>query len=285
MLVFFVRLYFPLSIIQQCTRMKIKLVLTLCLVCALPLQADTTIKQSINLLNFNYEEFDESGNSYNTEKGVIPGISISILLSGDTSNYTHSAGFEAYNGLVDYEGETQAGLPHTTDTDEAIYRLFYKLNWLPKSYNTSLYGKITWQQWDRDILPTRTVFGLFEQYQWWAYELGFSVPLYEDDLHTWLFDLGATRTNNGTIVIDLSRHGFGKPELNLSNGSGFSAALHYKYTISARSGIEFNLQHQRWTFGRSNTKTISNGRILINITEPRSVSNYSLVSLTYRYHF
>ncbi len=264
---------------------KIKIGILLSLLYVLPIQADTTINAAASLLNFDYEEFDESGNSFNTEKGIIPGAFIYISSTGKSSRLTNSAGVELYGGQVNYDGETQSGIPLTTDTNETIYRLFYKLNGSLENYGVSAYGKVTWQQWDRDILSNRLTSGLFERYQWWAFELGFSLPLHKDNKSTWLFELGATRTSNGTIQIDLDRQGFGRPELDLDNGSGFTTALRYQFTMSARSEIGFELRHQLWTFGRSNTKTISNGSILLDITEPRSVSKHSSASITYRYYY
>ncbi len=264
---------------------KIKTGILLSLLCVLPTQADTTINVAASLLNFDYEEFDESGNSFNTEKGIIPGTFIYISSSGKSSRLTNSVGVELYGGQVNYDGQTQSGIPLTTDTNETIYRLFYKLDWSPENYGVSTYGKATWQQWGRDILSNRLTSGLFERYQWWAFELGFSLPLHKDNKNTWLFEFGITRTSNGTIQIDLDRQGFGRPKLDLGNGSGFTAALHYQFTMSAQSEIGFELRHQRWTFGRSNTKRISNGSILLDITEPRSISQHSSASITYRYYY
>lgn len=252
----------------------------------IPLHADTIIETSFKLLDFDYEEFDDSGDSFNKENGIIPGISIIAITTNSLSKFSHSIGYEVYDGQVDYDGMTQSKTLLTTDTDETLYRLFYELNWSPENHEHSVYGKVTWQQWDRDIQPVGIVSGLFEQYRWWTLELGFIASLYKDNLHTWLFKSGASRISNGTIEIDLSRQGFGQPELKLGNGSGITTALMYQYTVTERSKIGFSLQYQHWTFGKSNSIDISNGFILIrDVNEPRSVSNHSTVSLNYQYHF
>ena len=140
--------------------------------------ADTTIEASARLLNFNYEEFDGlTGQSANKETGVIPGLSIAV--SKILNNYTNTIGVEVYSGQVDYDGYTQSDVPHSTVTDEKLYQLFYQLNW-SLTTSSSIYGKVAWQQWDRDILPANNVSGLFEQYQWWAFEAGLLATLLDN---------------------------------------------------------------------------------------------------------
>jgi hypothetical protein len=248
-----------------------------------PLVADAQIGTSIKLLNFNYEEFNDSGESLNKESGIIPGFSFTA--SRHLNGFNNTISFEAYDGEVDYDGQLQSGTPHSTRTNETLYRAFYKLSWSPMENNISIYGKSTWQQWDRDVLPVNNISGLFEQYQWWAFEIGVFTTLFENNTDKWLLEFGASKINNGTIKIDLSSQNFGQPELKLGNGSGISVALIYQHKLTDRNELGLSLHYQRWTFGRSNTKTISNGFITIDITEPRSVSNHTALSLGYKYYF
>ncbi|NOQ90962.1 MAG: hypothetical protein GQ549_08470, partial [Gammaproteobacteria bacterium] len=155
---------------------------------------------------------------------------------------------------------------------------------------SSVYGKIAWQQWDRNILPANNVSGLFEQYQWWAFEIGFLATLFENNSDNWLIEFGVSKINNGTIKIDFKPFGSGEPELELGNGNGFSAALIYQHKLTDRSKIGLSLHHQRWTFGRSNTEEITDGfkicgSLICDIVEPRSVSNHSILSVNYGYYF
>lgn len=255
----------------------------ICYCPTLPVLADTTIEASARLLNFNYEEFDQSDQSLDKETGIIPGLSITA--SKPLTNYTNSIGFEAYNGQVDYDGHTQSGAPHTTVTDERLYKLSYKLNWSPTDNNHSIYGMLAWQRWDRNIFPANNISGLFERYQWWTIEVGFIATLLESDKNKWQLEFGASKISNGTIKIDLDTQGYGQPELNLGDGSGISAALIFQHNLTNRDGVELSLEHRYWTFGRSNSETISNGPNTIIITEPRSISNHTIVSISYRHYF
>jgi hypothetical protein len=248
-----------------------------------PVLADNTIAVSARLLDFNYEEFDEAGESFNRETGIIPGASIATART--LQNLTNVFSLEFYDGQVDYDGQTQAGTPHTTTTDETQYRLFYMLGWTPEAITATFYGKIIWQQWDRDILPANNVSGLFEQYRWWSFEAGILTTLYENETDKWQFELGASKISNGTINIDLEAFGFGQPTLNLGDGSGLSTALKYQHQISSEDGIGINLEYRYWDFGRSNSKTISNGYNTHTITEPYSESKQTILSVIYSHYF
>jgi hypothetical protein len=248
-----------------------------------PVQADIAIDVSASLLNFHYEEFDQSGESFNKETGIIPGLSIAT--SKTLNRFTNTISVEAYNGQVDYEGQTQVGAPHTTNTDETLYRLFYKLSWSPEENRFSLYGRVAWQQWNRDILSSNNVSGLFEKYRWWAYEAGISATLFKSEAAKWQFELGASKISNGTIEVDLQRLGYGEPVLNLGDGHGISADLKYQHQITNRDDIGLNIEHRYWTFGRSNSKTLSNNIDTITITEPRSVTHHTIVSVNYAHYF
>ena len=255
----------------------------ICYFPTLPLLAETTVDASIKALRFDYEEFDQSGTSLNRETGFIPGIS--LYISKTKGELTSLISVELYDGQVNYDGQTQSGTPHLTNTDETLHRVLYKLNWSPENNNSSIYGKVAWQQWDRNILPANNISGLFEQYQWWAFELGFLATLFESNSDKWQFEFGVSKINNGTINIDLNQQGFGQPELELGDGNGVSVALIYQHKLSDRNKIGLSLLHQRWTFGRSNTQTISNGTLSFDIVEPRSVSNHSIISFNYGHYF
>ena len=77
-------------------------------------------------------------------------------------------------------------------------------------------------------------------------------------------------------MIDLSDAGFGENTLDLGNGYGFSAELKYEIRASDRGKVQLGIQATTWDFGRSNTKTISNGSGVITITEPDSTTTQAI---------
>jgi hypothetical protein len=241
------------------------------------------IRISAELMHFDYEETDTQGNILNQETGFIPGFTLAA--SQPYRTIFNTLEFSLYDGRVDYDGRTQLGQPHQTTTEQTILRLLYRLSWLPQNSKSGFYGKVYWQQWDRDILPNNDVLGLFERYQWWTVEAGVQVTLIKDKRRNLLFELGALATTNGTIMIDLADLGYGNPSLNLGDDYGFSSKLKYEILHRNNGSFQFGVQFRRWEFGRSNSKTISNGSSVITITEPDSTTMQTTLSAGYRYHF
>lgn len=241
------------------------------------------LRIAAELMQFDYEETDSAGNTLNQETGYIPGLTLAA--SHPYHSIFNTLEFSIYDGEVDYDGRTQTGQPHQTTTEQNILRVLYRLSWSPQAMKGALYGKVYWQQWDRDIQPNNNVLGLFERYRWWTLEAGVQVPFIKDQRRNLLFEIGALATTNGTIKIDLSELGFGEPTLDLGNDYGFAAKLKYELLYTRNSSFQFGLQFRRWEFGRSNSKTVSDGNTEIVITEPDSTSMHTMLSAGYRYHF
>jgi hypothetical protein len=260
-----------------------KYVLPLCVITVPAGGYAADIRIAAELMHFDYEETDTQGNTLNQETGFIPGFTLAA--SHPYHSIFNTLEFSLYDGRVDYDGRTQLGQPHQTTTEQNILRLLYRLSWSPQNSKSGFYGKVYWQQWDRDILPNNGVLGLFERYQWWTVEAGVQVTLIKDKRRNLLFELGALATTNGTIMIDLAELGYGNPSLDLGDDYGFSGKLKYEIWHRNNSSFQFGLQFKRWEFGRSNSKTISNGSSVITITEPDSTTMQTTLSAGYRYHF
>ena len=235
------------------------------------------------MMYFDYEETDISGNVINQETGFIPGLSLSAAQAFNSVNNTFK--ISAYDGQVDYDGQTQSGLPHETTTEETIYRMLYKLSWSPASSQSSLYGEAGWQQWDRDIQPTNGVLGLFERYRWWSLEAGIQLPFIKSDSQDLSLQLGMLTTFNGTIMIDLTEAGYGNHTLDLGDDFGFSGELNYRYRQARHSSLQLGLQVRTWDFGKSNSKIITNGLVFKSIYEPDSTTVQTTLSASYIHHF
>jgi len=258
-------------------------VLTFCLI-ALPANTQAAdLRLAAELMNFDYEETDVSGSTLDQETGYIPGFTVAA--SQPYRSIHNTVEFSLYGGDVDYDGQTQAGQPHQTTTDETIYRLLYELNWSPGDSEGAFYGKAYWQQWDRDIQPNDGVSGLFERYQWWTLEAGVQVPFIKNEQRELLLELGMLATNSGTISINLTNVGYGEHTLNLGNGIGYSAALTYEMKLASNNSFQFGAMLKSWEFGRSNSETISNGTSTITIIEPDSTTLQTTISANYIHHF
>ena len=233
------------------------------------------------ILYFDYQEFSDTGTSLNHETGFIPGINLNY------SKKNNNLGFIVYSGTIDYDGQTQSGSPHQTDTDETLYIFTYRQLF---PFNDGLdknnyYAEINYQFWERDIQPINNVNGLYEEYSWWSIEAGIQTRIYQNENRAIKLELGMLHTFNGFISIDLRNTGYGEPELSLENKPGIRTKLSFHNKLSEQQTIYFSCEYKHWKFGRSDSQTLSNGFSNITVTEPSSQSNHTSISLGLISHF
>ncbi len=233
-------------------------------------QAENNIGVSARLQYFNYEEFDINGTSLNQETGFIPGFGITL------NEGSHTFAFEYLDGTVDYDGQTQAGSPHKTDTEQTIYKFSYRLSIPATNVDEQAYYYlgIEYQNWERDILPNNNVNGLYEVYRWWTASIGVNSAIYSDANKHLYLDIGLTHNFAGDIEIDLVDFGFGEPVLDLENKPGFQASLEYSEEYSENQIMTLGIKYTYSEFGRSDPVTLSDGFTTITIFEPDSKSNH-----------
>lgn len=250
-----------------------KLICMLCLVIVTPSTFAGNSKQlSIDLLYFDYEEFDVTGFSLNHESGFIPGLATRL------NHEQHSFEASIHNGTVDYDGYTQSLTPHQTDTKQTLINLSYRYHILLNEIDdqNKYFLGVSYKYWFRDIQPNNGVNGLEETYTWFTVEAGIQSVIFSKQNHALLLELGLLHTLNGTISIDLENSGFGSPELDLGNKPGIKGGLKFQYKTSQVQMIEIGVDYSHWQFGRSNSEILSNGFQTITITEPESKSNHTL---------
>ena len=229
--------------------------------------AEATFSITPGIMYFHYEEFDLNNNTLDTESGFIPGVSLSIHL--DQS----SLGAHLFTGKVDYDGQTQSGVPHKTDTDESLYYFFYRYDFLNINNDYNFFVSTNYQFWERLIKANNGVGSLYEEYSWWHVEAGFKINKTLSNHNVLKFELASLRTFNGDITIDLNDVGFGEANLDLGDKFGLRGLLSLDLNTDYHSNINIGIEYKYWGFGRSNTEILSDGLSNISITEPESDSN------------
>ncbi|MCW8855132.1 MAG: hypothetical protein OQK72_10555, partial [Gammaproteobacteria bacterium] len=136
-----------------------------------------------------------------------------------------------------------------------------------------------------DIQPNNGVNRLYEEYSWWSIEAGIQTKIYQNNKQSIKLEIGLLHTLDGYISIDLRPQGYGYPELSLGSKSGFNSNLLFNKKISDNNDFYLKINYKHWKFGKSNSQTLSNGFSSITITEPRSESNHSSISLGFITHF
>lgn len=230
------------------------------------LYAEFSLSISPGISHFNYKETDIDGAILNTETGFMPGLS---LLA---TNNSHSFGSHFFTGNVNYDGQTQSGIPHTTETDESLYYLFYRYDFKNINDQKNYFIGINYNYWERFINANNNVSALYEEYSWWQLEAGIKLSKAIENNKKIIFELAGLQTFNGHITADLDNLGYGSPKLTLGEKPGIRNLLALDMKLNKNTDVRFAAEYKYWGFGRSNTKTISNGNRTISILEPESTT-------------
>ena len=230
--------------------------------------AETQLSISPSLLYFDYTEFSTTDQVLDTETGWLPGLEAGLKYV-ITPDWSASINTVYYSGTVDYEGQTQSGTPHTTDTDTNIFRLGARIDRLVYE-DIRLFAGIQGHRWNRDIQDKYNVSGIDETYEWTEYSLGvnadFGITI-KDKINleaSYLF------IRNATVFVDLSRVDLGTTTLDLGDGTGARLNLSWLHQYKSDFTLGLGLFFEGWEFGRSNTRQLENSSSIIFVTEPRS---------------
>lgn len=229
---------------------------------------NTHLKLSPTLIHFDYSEFSTTDKLLNNETGWLPGLEAN-LTHAITPNWSVSINTSYYQGTVDYDGQTQQGVPHTTDSDAALFRLGARLDRLIYK-DIRLFASAQGHQWERDIKDQGNISGIDETYEWLEYSLGlntFFVVTEKDNIN---LEVSYLLIRDATVFVDLSRVNLGTTTLDLGDGTGARLALSWIHQYKNDFNLGLGLFFEGWEFGRSNTRQLENGSSIIYVTEPRS---------------
>jgi hypothetical protein len=244
--------------------------------------ANNYLHISANLTNFDYQEYLSNGENFNKETGSINGLSAGYSYIANNVGFNLKAAYNA--GNVDYLGKTQAGVELNTTTKEHFTEIGAELIWYPVSFNLGLYAKFQWFEWQRNILPSSQSIALNEVYKWQNFGVGFVMPIFQYNKHEIELQLGLSHSTNGHLEVNLSDIGFGKPKLDLGEGSEISTSLTYHLKLTNDTRLSIGLTHRQWEFSQSNSKVVSSNTNSIIIREPRSKTKTTSLFISYRFN-
>ena len=265
-----------------------------CLICATLLMAVRLasageLQVAPSLHYFNYSEFSDDGGLFNRETGFLPGLQIN---AGNRFGQAFWGYLQAefYRGTVDYDGQTQSGVPHLTDSDTVLYRLGGSLSYA-LGENFRPYLSLRYLRWDRTIRDNfnpmlgANVPGVYEQYRWWEAGVGARADLSHRADKQWLLDVALLRILNPEMEIDLENRGFGSPVLPLGEEFGVRAELTWIKHWQENRKVDLSLYYEAWDFGRSADIVVNRGTLFMVIHEPRSETRNAGARLTFTFLF
>jgi len=228
------------------------------------------------ILNFDVKEFDTQGNRLVHESDPLYGIDVEFGLRRRQTEIKLGAAY--YAGDVDYEGQTQAGVPVNSSTDERIVDLsiaaVYRPSFVPA---ISVYGGPGFRYWRRDIQPVGTATGLDESYRWWKLQAGMSIAWTRAKNH-WMLDGRVTRALSPRVNVDLSDR-FDSAELNLGDRWGWRVGGRWMRVLSPRLEATLDLSYEVQRLGNSDAETLKrNGAPVGSIYQPRiEMKNFGIL--------
>lgn len=223
---------------------------------------------SPSFLYFNYTEFSTTDQKLNTETGWLPGLEIGFVYDL-TPDWSLGVNTSYYQGTVDYDGQTQQGTPHTTNTDTELFRLGARLGRLVYK-NIQLFAGVQLYRWDRDINDNNNVSGITEIYEWNEYSLGLNTDFIVTSKDWINLEASLLFIRDATIFVDLTRVNLGTATLEQGDGTGARINLSWLHQHKNNINYGLSLFIEGWEFGRSNTKQTENSSTIIFVTEPRS---------------
>jgi len=244
---------------------------------------NTQLSLSPSLLHFDYTEFNTSDQVLDRELGWLSGIEVKLshAITADWLINIHSS---YYQGTVDYDGQTQQGDPHTTDTRTNLFRYGARIEKVAYQ-KTHLFIGAQSHQWKRDIKDNNSVSGINETYKWIEYSFGLNadILIYQKDIFN--IEAAYLLTRNATIDVDLSRVDFGSATLEIGNGTGGRLNLNWKRISGNNTHYGLSLFFEAWDFGRSNTKQTQGGSSSVFVTEPKSETRNIGLKFNIEYYF
>lgn len=220
------------------------------------------------LLYFDYTEFSTTDTVLNNETGWLPGLEASLRYT-PSPDWLIGLNTSYFSGTVDYDGQTQSGVPHTTDTDTDLFRLGARLD---RSIYDDIYLFVGFQtqRWGRNINDKDGISGIDETYEWYEYAIGLNTDLHLSGKDRLTLEASFLLTRDATVFVDLTRVNLGTTTLDLGDGTGGRVNLNWAHQYDHAINFGLGLFFEAWQFGRSNTKQLENGSSIIFVTEPRS---------------
>ena len=245
--------------------------------------AETQLTISPTLLHFDYTEFSTTDEVLDRELGWLPGIGAK-LYHAITPKWLLNIHTAYYQGTVDYDGQTQSGAPHSTETKMKLIRLGARVE---RSIieNTHLFIGAQTHQWQRNIQDNNNISGLDETYKWIEYSIGLNTDIFIYQKDVFNIEAAYLLTRNGTLDVDLSRVNLGSTKLDLGDGTGGRLNLNWKRLSENNTRYGLSLFFEGWNFGRSNTKQTEGGSSIVFVTEPRSETRNIGLKFNIEYSF
>ena len=200
---------------------------------------------SPSLYVFDYAEYDSSGQFLDGETGLLPGIHFAYQFEHE--QFSIQAQYSQYAADIDYDGQTQTGIPHQTQTDTLLR--FYNLTLYTAEMNQGprVFLRYGSSYWDRNILAKASVIGLHEIYRWNEVATGFRFEQASSPVNIWTeFSVLKIRHISMDVLLPSET-----VSLKPGNHLGFRLEAGRYFPLSPRIQAGFSGFVEHWRFAAS----------------------------------
>lgn len=177
----------------------------------------------VGIINFDYAEYDTDNRFLDGETGLIPGLI--IKRKQYHQQLFNDMVLQLHGNIIEYDGETQDGVPAQTDSSAIIFDGHYKLGGRFFG-NQEFYLGMGYRYWYRHIHngydnTGRPIAGLLEHYKWFYWLAGYAADYRVSETVSVGYDFRFTKMFSATMDIDhLGFRNYDDKTVNLGNRAG-----------------------------------------------------------------
>ena len=215
----------------------------------------------LGLMHFDYAE-REAGVFLDGEKGWVPSLTGELELRRE--RFFGRVMLRVAKGTVDYNGQTQSGIPLTTQSGATFLQGVVQIGgFVDPARRLALFGGLGARRWTRDIQDgiffdstgqPQVASGYTEVYGWGELQAGLRWAFLQGPGRSWDVDARLVQTFNAGISIDLAKFGLqpGNPSLDLGSETGWRVGSTFRHELDrSRLTLVAAVWAEGYAFGRS----------------------------------
>jgi len=203
---------------------------------------------------FDFSELDAGGARVH-EHGALYGFKLKAARSFTKSHWYSELGYSQYGGVVAYDGRTDSGSAHTTESVEAMLDTYLTLGkqfdtWQSKNA-VKAFSSVGFHYWMRDIKTRNRVVGSYGLYQWFYLQVGAEGLLARVKRWHFLSEVSFSKSLLPRISLNLKSSDLA--DRILEPGSHYGVSLAFPVEYHARNNLRISMRPSLrfWELGKS----------------------------------
>ncbi len=231
---------------------------------------------------FDYLEVDDQADILDTETGWLTGIDVGIAIPAGA--FTFSSHVNYLQGDVAYNGHSQAGTVHRTQTQQQIVnygasgQYYFNVNrftLIPTLAIDKFY-------WRRDIQRKGVVSGLTEDYQWLLIKPSLELLFKPHKRPIWSLQLGLNRSEDISMKVHATACTQSVTVFPKADNGWFTQLKAFSF-LGPQYGLITFLKYENWKMKKSDSKIANSCVGPLTWSEPKNETTLWSLGITIRY--